>query len=168
MHRVLFICIAEVELKPAGNSEPATECSDPARNDKHKAECILTSLVDCLHLPMAFGHITTTELNCHCDLYFGLSPSSPCFKTTTFRGMALPSSSGAPTLVGPVDGAGLYRWTWWLRNKETMEKVQKIDRSYTAPSSKTFGDELIVTIPARYLLLHALKSLLYRDYVLYS
>jgi hypothetical protein len=40
---------------------------------------------------------------------FGISPSSPCFKTTTFRGMALPSSSGAPTLVGPVDGASLYR-----------------------------------------------------------
>jgi hypothetical protein len=37
-------------------------------------------------------------------LSFGLSPSSPRFKTTTFRGMALPSSSGAPTLVGPVDG----------------------------------------------------------------
>jgi hypothetical protein len=25
--------------------------------------------------------------------------------------MALPLSSGAPTLVGPVDGASLYRWT---------------------------------------------------------
>jgi hypothetical protein len=47
--------------------------------------------------------------------------------------MALPSSSGVPTLVGPVDGASLY---WW-----TMEKVQKIDRSNTAPSSKTFRDE---------------------------
>jgi hypothetical protein len=42
-------------------------------------------------------------------LNFGLSASSPCFKTTTFRGMALPSSSGAPALVGPVDGASLYR-----------------------------------------------------------
>jgi hypothetical protein len=30
--------------------------------------------------------------------------------------------------------------TLWLRNMETMEKVQKIDRSYTAPSSKTFRD----------------------------
>jgi hypothetical protein len=44
-------------------------------------------------------------------LNFGLSPSSPCFLSTTVRGMALPSSSGAPTLVGPVDGASLYRWT---------------------------------------------------------
>jgi hypothetical protein len=42
-------------------------------------------------------------------LNFGLCPSSPCFKTTTFQGMALPSSSGAPTLVGPVDGASLCR-----------------------------------------------------------
>jgi hypothetical protein len=32
--------------------------------------------------------------------------------------------------------------TLWLRNKETMEKVQKIDRSYIAPPSKTFRDEL--------------------------
>jgi hypothetical protein len=31
--------------------------------------------------------------------------------------------------------------TLWLINMETMEKVQKIDRSYTAPSSKTFRDE---------------------------
>jgi hypothetical protein len=42
-------------------------------------------------------------------LNFGLCPSSPCFKTTTFRGMVLPSSSGAPTLMGPVDGASLDR-----------------------------------------------------------
>jgi hypothetical protein len=27
----------------------------------------------------------------YCDLFLGLSPSSPCFSTTTFRGMALPS-----------------------------------------------------------------------------
>jgi hypothetical protein len=46
-----------------------------------------------------------------CDLFFGLSPSSPCFSTTTFRGMALPSSSGVPTLVRPVNGSSLYRWT---------------------------------------------------------
>jgi hypothetical protein len=37
----------------------------------------------------------------YCNLFFGLSPSSLCFSTTTFRGMALPSSSGEPTLVGP-------------------------------------------------------------------
>jgi hypothetical protein len=30
-------------------------------------------------------------------------PSSLCFATKTFRGMALPSSSGEPTLLGPVD-----------------------------------------------------------------
>jgi hypothetical protein len=50
--------------------------------------------------------------------------------------MALPSSSGAPTLVVPVDGASLYR------NKETMEKVQNLKSINTAPSSKTFRDEL--------------------------
>jgi hypothetical protein len=43
-------------------------------------------------------------------LNFGLFPSSPYFETTTFRGMALPSFSSAPTLVDPVDGASLYRW----------------------------------------------------------
>jgi hypothetical protein len=31
--------------------------------------------------------------------------------TTMFRGMALPLSSGEPTLVGPVNRASLYRWT---------------------------------------------------------
>jgi hypothetical protein len=31
--------------------------------------------------------------------------------------------------------------TLWLQNKGTMEKVQKLDRSNTAPSSKTFRDE---------------------------
>jgi hypothetical protein len=30
----------------------------------------------------------------------------------------------------------------WLQNIETMDKVQRIDRSNTAPSSKTFRDEL--------------------------
>jgi hypothetical protein len=30
----------------------------------------------------------------------------------------------------------------WLQNIETMDKVQRIDRSNTAPSSKAFGDEL--------------------------
>jgi hypothetical protein len=33
-----------------------------------------------------------------CDLFFGL-----CFSTTVFRGMALLSSSGVPTLADPVD-----------------------------------------------------------------
>jgi hypothetical protein len=31
---------------------------------------------------------------CCCDLIFGLCPTSLCFVTTTFQGMALPSSSG--------------------------------------------------------------------------
>jgi hypothetical protein len=42
-----------------------------------------------------------------------------------FQGMVLPSSSGEPTLLGPVDWASL----------------QITDRSNTAPSSKTFRDE---------------------------
>jgi hypothetical protein len=41
----------------------------------------------------------------YCDPFFGLFLSYPCFSTTTFRGMALPLSSGVPTLVGLVDGA---------------------------------------------------------------
>jgi hypothetical protein len=45
----------------------------------------------------------------YCNLFFGLSPLSPRFSNTTFRGMALSLSSGVPTLVGPVDGASLYR-----------------------------------------------------------
>jgi hypothetical protein len=32
--------------------------------------------------------------------------------------------------------------TLWLKNIGTMEKVKKIHRSNTAPSSKTFRDEL--------------------------
>jgi hypothetical protein len=31
--------------------------------------------------------------------------------------------------------------TLWLKNIGTMDKVQKIDRSNTTPSSKTFRDE---------------------------
>jgi hypothetical protein len=34
--------------------------------------------------------------------------------------------------------------TLWLQNIRTMEKVQIIDRSNTAPSSKTFRDELLL------------------------
>jgi hypothetical protein len=64
-----------------------------------------------------FVKFTLSRRKIHNNIYyyflnFGLSPSSPCFKTTTFLGMALPSSSGAPTLVGLVDGASLYRWTF--------------------------------------------------------
>jgi hypothetical protein len=36
------------------------------------------------------------------DLLFGLYPSSLCFATTTFRGIALPSSPGELTLLGPA------------------------------------------------------------------
>jgi hypothetical protein len=45
--------------------------------------------------------------------------------------MALPSSSGEPTLLGPIDRASLYRWTetLWLQNVKTMDKVQRMDRS---------------------------------------
>jgi hypothetical protein len=32
--------------------------------------------------------------------------------------------------------------TLWLQNIRTMDKVQIIDRGNTAPSSKTFGDEV--------------------------
>jgi hypothetical protein len=31
--------------------------------------------------------------------------------------------------------------TLWLQNIETVDEVQRIDRSNTAPSSKTFRDE---------------------------
>jgi hypothetical protein len=93
----------------------------------------------------------------YCDLFFGLYPSSLYFVITTFRGMALPSSSGEPDLLGPVDRAGLYRWstdgreepsleTLWLQNMETMDKVQRIDRSNTVPSSKTFRDQKSVEV----------------------
>jgi hypothetical protein len=30
----------------------------------------------------------------------------------------------------------------WMKNIGTMDKVQKVDRSNTAPSSETFRDEL--------------------------
>jgi hypothetical protein len=42
--------------------------------------------------------------------FFGLYPSSLCFSTTTFQGMALPSSSGEPTLVGPFDPSKRCGW----------------------------------------------------------
>jgi hypothetical protein len=42
-----------------------------------------------------------------CDIFFGLYPSFLCFVITVFRGMALPSSSGEPTLLGSVDRASL-------------------------------------------------------------
>jgi hypothetical protein len=77
------------------------------------------------------------------DLFFGLYPLSLSFSTTTFRGMALPSSSGEPTWVGPVDRASLCRQklstknafleTLWLKNIGMMDEVQKIDRSNTTP-----------------------------------
>jgi hypothetical protein len=34
--------------------------------------------------------------------------------------------------------------TLWLQNIETMDKVQRIDCSNTAPSSKTFRDESVM------------------------
>jgi hypothetical protein len=48
----------------------------------------------------------------YCDLFFGLHSSPLCFVITTFRGMALPLSSGEPNLLGPIDRASLYRWTF--------------------------------------------------------
>jgi hypothetical protein len=82
--------------------------------------------------------------------------------------MALPSSSGEPNLLGPIDRASLYRWTTetlWLQNVETMDKVQRIDRSNTAPSSKTFRDEqvayVIKTKPVDHLLGFKYRSDIY-------
>jgi hypothetical protein len=46
----------------------------------------------------------------YCDLLFGLYPSSLCFANTMLQGMALPSSSGEPSVLGPVDQASLYRY----------------------------------------------------------
>jgi hypothetical protein len=40
------------------------------------------------------------------------------------------------------DGSSLE--TMWLQNVETIDKVQRIDSSNTAPSSKTFRDELFI------------------------
>jgi hypothetical protein len=45
----------------------------------------------------------------YCDPFFELNPSSLCFVITTFRGMALPSLSGEPKLLGPIDRASFYR-----------------------------------------------------------
>jgi hypothetical protein len=55
--------------------------------------------------------VLENDLKHYCDLFFGLYPSSLCFVTTTFRGMAFPSLSGEPNLLGPIDRATLYRWT---------------------------------------------------------
>jgi hypothetical protein len=60
------------------------------------------------------------------------------FAITTFRGMVLPSSSGEPTLLGPVDWARLHRWM--------TDKVQITDRNNTAQFSKTFGCEFCTHI----------------------
>jgi hypothetical protein len=43
----------------------------------------------------------------YCDLFFGLYPSSLCFVITTFRGMALPLSSGEPNVLGPIELASI-------------------------------------------------------------
>jgi hypothetical protein len=65
----------------------------------------------------------------YCDLLFGLYPSSLCFlKPLRFKGWFFPRPQVKPTLLGPVDRPSLYQWT--------------IDRSNTAPLSKTFRDEL--------------------------
>jgi hypothetical protein len=40
-----------------------------------------------------------------------------------------------------------------MKNIETMDKVQKIDRSNTAPSLKTFRDEYV------FMVLHRLRSI---------
>jgi hypothetical protein len=68
-------------------------------------------------------HIST-NWKCYCDLFFGLHPSSLCFSTTTFRGMALLSSSREPTLLGPVDRASLNRWTL-SKTKQPTKKITK-------------------------------------------
>jgi hypothetical protein len=69
-------------------------------------------------------------------LYFIHRPyvlQPPCFK-----GCFLPRHQVKPTQLVPVDWAILYRW---LENRGTMDKIQIIDRSNTAPSSNTFGVE---------------------------
>jgi hypothetical protein len=48
-----------------------------------------------------------------------------------FKGCFFPRPQVKPTLLGPVDRASLYRWS--------TEII--IDRSNTAPSSKTFREE---------------------------
>jgi hypothetical protein len=51
--------------------------------------------------------------------------------------MALPSSSGEPTLLGPVRSiGGPSLETLWLQNIRTMDKVQIIDHSNTAHRQK--------------------------------
>jgi hypothetical protein len=61
-------------------------------------------------------------------------------------------SSGPPIEASSIDRAQQSRFhlmtrgkpsleTLWLQNIRTMDKVQIIDRSNTAPSSKTFRDE---------------------------
>jgi hypothetical protein len=90
----------------------------------------------------------------YCDLLFCLYPSSLCFPTTTFRGMALASSSGGlPIEASSIDRTQQSRFhlmtreepsleTLWLQNIGTMDKVHITDRSNTASSSKTFRDEV--------------------------
>jgi hypothetical protein len=53
-----------------------------------------------------------------------------------FKGWFFPHLQVKPTLLGPVDRASLYRWTLWLKNIRTVDKVHIIDRSNTAPSWK--------------------------------
>jgi hypothetical protein len=63
----------------------------------------------------------------------------PCvLQPQRFRGWFFSCHQVKPTLLGAVDRASLY---WWLQNIRTMDKVQIIDRSNTAPLSKTFTDE---------------------------
>jgi hypothetical protein len=71
----------------------------------HKIKQIL-NLLNCTIIEFPTNTITSKkQTQCYCDLFFGLHPSSLCFATTTFRGMALPSSSGEPYLLGPIDRA---------------------------------------------------------------
>jgi hypothetical protein len=83
---------------------------------------------------------------CYCDLFFGLYPSSLCF-IITFRGKSHPSKC--------CD----YK-------TETMDKVQGIDNSNTAPSSKTFRDELIMFVKS----LQCVKTIIWiiRSFVICS
>jgi hypothetical protein len=72
------------------------------------------------------------------DLSFGLHPSSLCFVITTFLGMALPSLSGEPNLLDPIDRARLY---------PPMDKVQRIDRRIRVLLFLPLGDWWLLYCP---------------------
>jgi hypothetical protein len=81
----------------------------------------------------------------YCDLFFGLHPSSLCFVITTFRGMALPSSSGEPNLLGP-SGASIIRamtefvqsYRWAPMSVEFLDAAHNL-RSFQYPWPRKYS-----------------------------